>query len=106
MSEPSQDKIEAFKKRIEVDGLEFCESLYKHATIRLLCHKYAYYVLHVQYVKDYGYDHEEKDWFVMGRALGHLKEDETSPCIDFDHNHPLASEGISLSKRLKPLKEL
>lgn len=94
------DKIEEFKLRIRVES-EYCEELYRHATIRLLAHKYAYYVLNGHYIEDIGYDGEEKSWYVMGRALGYLKEDETSPCIDFDEKHPLAKEAIEYSKTLK-----
>jgi FKBP-type peptidyl-prolyl cis-trans isomerase 2 len=36
----------------------------------------------------------------MGRALGILAEDETSPCIDFDFNHPMANKGIKLANKL------
>ena len=94
-----QEQIDHFKKRIG-DEPEFCEHLYRYATIRLLAHKYAYYVKSNSYVEDITYDLEEKGWYVMGRALGHLKEDETSPCVDFDYDHPLAKEGIELAERL------
>jgi hypothetical protein len=96
-----EERIEEFKKRIEIEP-EFCRELFDHATVRLLCHKYAYYVLNKHFIEDIGYDLEEKSWFVMGRALGLLKEDETSPCIDFDPNHPKANEGIALANTLTP----
>lgn len=89
--------IAAFKKRIEEDP-EYCQELFDHATVRLLCFKYAYYVLNETIVKDVTYDLEEKGWYVMGRALGYLAEDQTSPCIDFDSKHPKAPEGIELAK--------
>jgi len=95
--------IQRFQLRMETE-LEFCRSLYRNATVRLLCHKYAYYVLSEQTVKDVTYDLEERHWFQMGRALGVLREDETSPCVDFDPAHPLASEGISLAKKLLRIK--
>lgn len=95
-----EKRIKDFKKRIEIDGKDFCEELYVHATIRLLAHKYAYYIESKPYIEDVAYDHEEKSWYVMGRALGVLTEDKISPCIDFDPNHPLADLGIELAKRL------
>lgn len=93
--------MEEFLKRIEEDR-EFCEELYRDATVRLLAHKYAYYVMCVHFIEDYAYDIFERNWHMMGMALGHLKQDETSPCIDFDLTHPLAKEGIALAKRLVP----
>jgi len=86
--------------RIEKDGKEFCESLFHHATVRLLAAKYAYYELNRPFISDYTYDIEEKHWYVMGRALGLLKEDETSPCVDWDHTHPAAAEAKKLAERL------
>lgn len=65
-----------------------------------MAHKYAYYKLNTEFISDIGYDHEEKSWYVMGRALGLLKEDEISPCIDYDENHPLAIEGQKLAEML------
>ncbi len=92
-------KIEAFKLRIEEDR-EFCEELYLHATIRLMACKYAYYICNNNFIEDYEYDMEEKGWHIMGQALGHLTEDDTSPCIDFDYKHPQANAGILLAERL------
>jgi hypothetical protein len=37
---------------------------------------------------------------MMGRMLGQLAPDETSPCIDFDVNHPLAAEAIAYAGTL------
>ena len=100
MAEDFDQRIIEFKARIEVDGREFCEELFKYATIRLLAHKYAYYVASNSYIKDLTYDLEEKGWWVMGRALELIAVDDTSPCIDFDHSHPLAFEGEKLAKSL------
>lgn len=94
------ERIEDFKKRINIDGKEFCEELYNYATVRLLAHKYAYYVHSEIFVDDGTYDIEEKSWWIMGRALGHLKEDETSPCIDFDSKHPKANDAIKYATTL------
>jgi|SRR5665213_2907856 len=91
---------EAFRKRMETE-LEWCHELFKYATIRLLALKYAYYVESRTIVEDLAYDMDEKSWFMMGRELGLLKEDETSPCIDFDPKHPYADEAIALAKTLK-----
>lgn len=77
--------------------LNWCEHLFKHSTIRLLCHKYLYYVLNEQIIKDISYDGEEKSWYVMGIALGHLNEEDHSPCVDWDEKHPLAKEGKDLA---------
>lgn len=106
MNETIEQQIEAFKQRVEVDGLEFCTELFEYATTRLMAHKYAYYVNASLFVDDYSYDMEERDWYVMGRALGLLKEDETSPCIDFDYSHLFAQAGIDLAGSLKPNKDL
>jgi hypothetical protein len=94
-------RILAFCHRIHQDGLEFCEGLFRYATVRLLSHKYAYYVLDNPYVSDTTYDSEEQGWYVMGIALGSISRTDTSPCVGFDYNHPLANEGIELSLRLK-----
>lgn len=96
-----EQKIAEFTKRFETER-EFCEELYHYATVRLLAHKYAYYIKNCHFVEDYAYDLEEKGWYIMGRALGHLKEDETSPCVDFNFDHPLAQEGIALANTLVP----
>jgi hypothetical protein len=101
VKQTEEERIEEFKKRIEVEP-EFCLELFEYATVRLMCHKYAYYVKSIQFVEDIAYDGEEKGWFIMGRALGLLKEDETSPCVDFDPTHPKADEGIALANTLKP----
>jgi hypothetical protein len=93
------DPVAAFRKRIAQEP-EFCEELFRYATVRLLAFKYAYYVLSEEIVKDVTYDLEEKQWFIMGTALGHLKLDETSPCVDWNPDHPLAAEGIALARKL------
>lgn len=95
-----QERIDEFKKRIEVDGKEFCEELYRDTEVRLLACKYAYYVKENPFLEDNAYDHTEKSWYVMGRALDILKEDETSPCIDWDEKHPRAAEAIELANKL------
>jgi hypothetical protein len=100
VNEISDERIAAFKVRIDVDGREFCESLFEYATIRLLSHKYAYYVLDKNYISDIAYDGEERSWYVMGRALGLLSEDQISPCIDFDSSHALAPQAIELAIKL------
>lgn len=92
-------RIEVFKQRIKTEP-DFCLELFEHATIRLMAMKYAYYVLNEEIIKDYAYDIEEKCWYVMGIALGLLKEDEVSPCVDFDEKHPKAADGIALAKAL------
>lgn len=92
-------RIQEFKERIAVEP-EFCAELFEYATLRLLASKYAYYILDNNFIKDVAYDLEEKDWYVMGRALGKLDEDETSPCLDFDYNHPMAEKAIELANKL------
>jgi hypothetical protein len=93
------EKILAFKERIK-ETPEFCNELYRDATIRLMAFKYAYYILSDELVKDATYDAMEKSWHVMGRALGDLTEEDISPCVDFDPKHPLADEGIKLANKL------
>lgn len=88
-----------FKLRIEEDR-DFCESLYLDLTIRLMACKYAYYICNNNFIEDYAYDMDEKSWHMMGMALGHLTEEDTSPCIDFDEKHPQAEAGIKLAKKL------
>lgn len=95
------NRIAEFKKRMETE-LEFCEELFEDATIKLLACKYAYYECNNPYIKDYAYDLNEKSWYIMGRALGKLKEDETSPCIDWNSKHPLAEKAIILANKLMP----
>lgn len=94
-----QQSIKEFQVRMETE-LDFCKELFEYATVRLMAHKYAYYVCDNPYLDDVAYDLEEKGWYVMGRALGLLKEDEISPCIDFDHNHAFSEKGIELAKQL------
>jgi NAD-dependent DNA ligase len=102
-----EQNIREFKERIREDR-DFCEDLYYNQTIFVLCYKYSYYVSGKYLVNDDVYDATEKSWYVMGRALGHLKKEQTSPCIDFDNSHPLAQKGIVLHDRLpeKTGKEL
>lgn len=92
-------RIEDFKQRIKAEP-DFCLELFEYATVRLMAMKYAYYVLNQEIIKDYAYDLEEKSWYVMGIALGLLKEDEISPCVGFDEKHPKAEEGVALAKKL------
>ena len=96
-------RIEVFRKRI-VEDRDYCLELFEHASLRLMAHKYAYYVLARPILSgknsDVAYDIEERSWYVMGRALEILKDGEHSPCIDFDHRHPLAVKGIELATRL------
>lgn len=94
-----ETRIALFRERMKTE-YDFCQELYRYATVRLLACKYAYYVLSEEIVKDISYDLSEKDWYVMGRALGHLQEDDTSPCIDWNPDHPLASEAIELASKL------
>lgn len=93
------ERVEEFKKRIEIEK-EFCEELYRHATVRLMACKYAYYICNNNFIDDIAYDLLEKSWYIMGLALGHLTEEDTSPCIDFDEKHPLAIEGKLLAEKL------
>ncbi len=92
-------RIEEFKERMKTE-LEFCHELFRYATVRLLASKYAYYECSNSYEDDVAYDLGEKSWYVMGRALNVLTEDETSPCVDWDSRHPLANEAIELANRL------
>ena len=98
-------RIDDFKKRMETE-LEFCEALFQCMTIRLLAAKYAYYVKSSPFMEDMAYDFAEKCWYIMGRALGHLKEDEISQCIDFDDNHLFAPEAIKEANKLMRSKGL
>ena len=91
-----EQSIKDFKKRMETE-LDFCKELFESATIRLMAGKYAYYVLSEEFMKDAAYDICEKGWYIMGRALGVLSEDETGPCIDFDEKHPYAEKGKELA---------
>lgn len=95
------ERIEYFKDRAEKDK-DFCEEQYKGLTLRCLAACYHYYELSTIILDDLSYDICEANWYCMGRALGHLKEDETKPCIGFDYNHPLADEAIKLAESLPP----
>lgn len=99
MKESIEDRIEAFKLRTDTDR-EYCLYLFEYASIRLLAAKYAYYICCNNFITDNAYDLEEKSWFVMGRALNLLNDEETSICIDFDAEHYLAPKAIELAKKL------
>ena len=86
--------------RIFLKELDHKLNLFKWMTLRLLAHKYAYYILSTNYIKDATYDLEEKNWFRFGRELGLLAEDETSPCVGFNFNHPLAKDAATLARYL------
>lgn len=93
--------IAEFRIRMETE-LEFCEELFDYATVRILAAKYAYYVCSNSYLADEAYDGLEKSWYIMGRALGRVKEDDHTPCVDFDEKHPKAPEAIELAQKLMP----
>lgn len=95
-----QKSISEFKKRIQLEP-QFCKGLFEHQTARLIAMKYYYYVLGRFIVKDDGYDVAEKEWYIMGRALGILEEDETSPCIGYDNKHPMNRRGLKIAGSLK-----
>lgn len=93
-----EKEIEAFKVRMETE-LEFCKELFHTSSVRLMAMKYSYYVLADTFATDDQYDICESGWYVMGRALGVLKVEDTSPCIGWDESHPDAIEGIALARR-------
>jgi hypothetical protein len=93
-SEELAARIEEFKKRLETER-NFCEELFELSTINVLAHKYLYYEKHNAIIEDYAYDCIESSWYIMGRALGVLGEDVTSPCVDFNYKHPLAERAIA-----------
>lgn len=93
---PAKD-IAEFQKRMETER-SFCEYLFYYSTVRVMAHKYLYYERSMHIVEDITYDGEEYGWHIMGRALGHLKEEDTSPCVGFDHNHPRAKRAEALAK--------
>lgn len=97
---PLAKQIEDFEKRIEIDGLDFCTKLYEDAEIKIMACKYAYYVVNSPYKSDTAYDLAEHLWFVMGRALGDLEMDETTPCVGWDSGQRSASKGRELAKKL------
>lgn len=76
---------------------EYQIELFNWMTLRLMAAKYAYYIENKNYVDDLNYDLSEKDWYKFGLELGLLTEDETSPCIDFDFNHPMANDAQDLA---------
>ncbi len=93
-------RISEFAKRCETER-EFCLELFNNETVAILAAKYSYYERDCEFWEDMRYDIREKTWYIMGRALGILAEDETSPCVGFDYNQPLAGEVIKLEKRLR-----
>jgi hypothetical protein len=95
------EDIKLFKVRIKNEPM-VCENLFKLASTRLLAAKYGYYVREAM-IKDNTYDIEEENWHIMGRALGHLMEEDTSPCVGWNENHPYAKAGIELYNRLNLL---
>jgi len=94
-----ESRIVEFKERIKIEP-QFCRGLFNYATVRLLAAKCAYYVYDNPYISDLTYDLEEKNWFVMGRALNLISEHETSPCVDWDSKHPLARKAMKLAGKL------
>lgn len=84
---------------------EYIEELFEYTTIRLICFKYAYYVSDKDLVNDNQYDIEEFNWYLIGRAIGKLRNDETTPCVGFDENHPMTKKGIELHDRLPAKKK-
>lgn len=99
MTQDTLQQIQDFKLRMETE-LDFCYELFNYATLRLMAAKYAYYELSNPYLDDLAYDILEKSWHIMGLALGLLTEDMSAPCIDWDKNHPMASEAIILANKL------
>lgn len=97
-SEIVQQHIIEFKERIKIEP-DYCRQLFKEQTIRVMAAKYAYYKTDRQFLTDAAYDTAEKCWYIMGRALGVLNEDETSPCIDYDEKHEYANEGKELAMK-------
>lgn len=77
---------------------EYQLDLFYWMSVRLMAMKYAYYVKNDQFVDDLNYDLSEKDWYRFGRELGLLEVDETSPCIDFDWEHPMAQDAKILGE--------
>lgn len=100
MKQNKKQDIRDFRKRLETER-EFCLELFRETTIKVLAAKHAYYVLNNPYLDDLGYDLMEYNWYVMGRALELVEQDEHTPCVDFDESHPLAKEAIELSQRLR-----
>lgn len=95
-----EKQIQEFEARIQDDGLEFCATLFQEAELRVMAAKYAYYVSNNPYLDDMAYDILENSWYIMGRALGAIDEDETSPCIGFDSSNKFAPQAIQLAKKL------
>ena len=94
-------RIEETRSRIETDGMEFLGTLFRYAEIRIMAAKYVYYNHpKMVFMEDLQYDIEETNWYIIGRAIGALKEDETSPCIDWDPKQRFAPEAKCLGLRL------
>ncbi len=98
---PIENQIAEFEKRIEVDGLEFCAALFEDAEIKVMAAKYAYYILGTSHLSDDAYDLIEHSWYVMGRALGDIDADETSPCVGWDSGQRSATKGRDLAHKLR-----
>lgn len=62
---------------------------FESLTIKLLQHKYEYYVLFDTVISDHEYDKLEREWEKMGIELG-IDMDNYPNWIGFDENHPLA----------------
>ena len=93
-----EKSIADFKERIKEEP-DFCQELCEYAELKLMALKYCYYVLNIEIEKDYAYDLQEKQWYIMGRALGYLNEEDFSPCVGWNPEHPLAEEAIVLAKK-------
>lgn len=95
-----EDQIKEFEERIYRDGLDFCSELYEEAEIMLMAAKYAYHVSNKPIVSNEKYDLMEQAWYVMGRALGDLDEDENSPCVGWDSGQRSARAARDLAHRM------
>lgn len=94
------EHVQDFKERAKNEP-GYCQELFRYATVRLMAHKYGYYVASDPLVSDATYDVEEKGWYCMGLALGLLKDDETSPCVGFDDTHAMAKAGQELYESMR-----
>lgn len=72
--------------------------VFKFYTLRLMSFKYGYYIMCKVLEHDRVYDTHERTWFQLGRKLGILTEEQTSPCIDFDFAHPMARRAEKYAK--------
>ena len=97
-----EKNIAELKERVkDPSEWKYVYYMFRRQTVRVLAMKYCYYVLNKYWCHDDQYDAEEKTWYVMGRALGELKEEETSVCIDFDESHPMAKRAIFYAHAIK-----